>query len=400
MSATQLSTSEPEKSPAPALRPVRIDVRIRNEMNAIVARKSGVTTFASAGEPKLSRLRAKAKSLIRGPADMVRRFLNAPVRGTLTQLEQRIEQQELMLRALLAGHAETSQSLGTSVASLAALTQMFGARMDEFEVKMRPLVSLDDAYAVRLGDGYVLVPKDEPAFLLMLADATTGGLEPGTRACLKRLLQPGDTAVDIGANIGLLTMACARAVGFAGKVYSFEPETRMADLLQRTIAMNGLSQVKLLRQAASAEPGTLSFNVSKIPGHSSLFALPEQEAGHKQQVEVVRLDDVIPAGSRVDVVKIDVEGAEMDVLKGMQRILADNADIVVIAEFGISHLRRVGTSSADWFGAFTEHGLKAFTIEEPTGSCKPADIAKLESIESANVAFVRPGTPSAKRLIP
>lgn len=370
---------------AGALRPARLDLRIRNQLKAASARQSGVLAFDLAGEPKLSRLRAKAKSLLRGPADAVRRFLNAPVRASMLQLEQRIEHQELTQQALMS--------------RLDNLTRMFGTRMDEFEVKMRPFVTLDDAYAVRLGDGYVLAPKDEPAFVLMLADATTGGLEPGTRACLKRLLKPGETAVDIGANIGLLTMACARAVGFEGKVYSFEPEKRMADLLERSLAMNGLAQVSLLRKAVSAKPGTLTFNVSTIPGHSSLYALPKAEAGHKQKVEVVRLDDVIPAGASVDVVKIDVEGAEMDVVKGMDRILRENANIAVIAEFGISHLKRVGIPTADWFGAFESHGLKPFVVEEPTGVCKPADIAKLETIESANVAFVRPGTAREKRLL-
>jgi FkbM family methyltransferase len=368
------------------LRPARLELRMRNELDSLAAEHgSGAFNFVFAGGGKLSRLRSKAKSALRAPADMVRRFLNAPVRTMLTQVEQRIDHNEIQQQALMN--------------RVDQLTRMFGARMDEFEVKMRPLVTLDDAYAVRLGDGYILVPRDEPAFVLMLADATTGGLEPGTRACLKRVLQPGDTAVDIGANIGLLTMACARAVGFGGNVFSFEPEKRMADLLERTIAMNGLAQVKLFRQAVSAEPGTLSFNVSTIPGHSSLFALPENEAGHVQEVEVVRLDDVVPAGQRVDLVKIDVEGAEMEVVKGMRRILDENPNIVVVAEFGISHLRRVGRTSGDWFGAFEAHGLKGFAIEEPAGTCKPAEIERLEAIESANIAFVRPGTTAEKRLL-
>ena len=113
----------------------------------------------------------------------------------------------------------------------------------------------------------------------------------------------------------------------------------------------------------------------------------------------MRLDDVVPARDRVNLVKIDVEGAEMDVVKGMRRVLEDNPDIAVVAEFGISHLRRVGLTSKEWFGAFEAHGLKGFTIEEPTGGCKPADIQKLEAIESANIAFVRPGRSAEQRLL-
>ena len=357
---------------------MRIETRIRNGLDGGAQQRAGEIKAVSTGRSMVSRLKAKAKRILYGPADRLRRFFNAPV-------EQRVDINDIKQQLMLV--------------RLDQLTDMIGKRLDELEVKMRPLVSLDDAYAVRLGDGYVLAPKTEPAFVLMLADATTGGLEPGTRACVKRLLRPGDTAVDIGANIGLLTMAFARSVGPAGKVYSFEPEKRMADLLERTIAMNGLSQVTLSRKAVSAEAGKLSFNVSSIPGHSSLFALPEQEIGHTQDVEVVRLDDVVPADEQVALVKIDVEGAELEVLKGMRRVVGDNPDIVVIAEFGISHLKRVGVSTRDWFAAFEALGLQGFAIEEPTGVCSPAKFEKLEAMDSVNIAFARSGQAGEKRLL-
>jgi FkbM family methyltransferase len=368
------------------IRPAKLDLRIRNQIRAIAIAKGEPQWLGPMKGSKLSQLRAKVKAIIRAPADTVRRFMNSPVRAILLQHGQELQQLQRL------------QLLESIVARQDEQTVWFSKRLDELEVKIRPLVSLDDAYAVRLGDGYVLAPKDELAFVLMLADATSGGLEPGTRLCLKRLLAAGETAVDIGANIGLLTLAMARAVGPGGKVFSFEPEKRMADLMERMIAANGLSQTKLFRNAVSAKAGKMTFHVSSIPGHSSLFALPEKEVGHDQKVDVVRLDDVIPADHPVDVVKIDVEGAEMDVLAGMGRVLSSNPNIAVIAEFGISHLRRVGVTSQQWFGAFAEHGLRPMVIEEPTGNCKPVDIEKLETIESANIAFVRPGTARQRRL--
>jgi FkbM family methyltransferase len=368
------------------IRPARLDLRIRNQIRALAIAKGEPQPIDLMKGPKLSQLRAKVKAFLRGPADTVRRFMNSPVRAILLQHGQELQQLQRL------------QLLESIVSRQDEQTRWFSRRLDEVEVKIRPLISLDDAYAVRLGDGYVLAPKDELAFVLMLADATSGGLEPGTRLCLKRLLAEGETAVDIGANIGLLTLASARAVGPTGKVFCFEPEKRMADLLERMITANGLSQVKLFRQAVSAKPGKTTFHVSSIPGHSSLFALPEKEVGHDQQVEVVRLDDVIAPDMPVDVVKIDVEGAEMDVLAGMKRVLSSNPNIAVIAEFGISHLRRVGVTSQQWFGAFAEHGLRPMVIDEPTGNCKPVDIEKLEAIESVNIVFVRPGTARQRRL--
>ena len=64
----------------------------------------------------------------------------------------------------------------------------YGPRFDELEIKIRPLIAFDDkTMGVRLAEGYVLTPRDEPVFTLMLANATSGGLEPGVRQTLRRL---------------------------------------------------------------------------------------------------------------------------------------------------------------------------------------------------------------------
>lgn len=278
---------------------------------------------------------------------------------------------------------------------------VLGPRFDELDIKVRPLVAFDeDSFAVRVADGYLLLPRWDPVFTLAVANASSGGLEPGVRRVLKALLQPGMKAADVGANVGLLTLAMATRVGPGGRVWAFEPEERVRVQLAKTLHLNGLAQVALSGSAVGVQAGRVTFHQSPIIGHSSLYALPEAEEAdaRRVEVEVVRLDEAIPGGVALDVVKIDVEGAELDVVRGMGRLFDGNPDMAVLAEFGPSHLQRVGIAPADWFAAFSAHGLQPRAIIEPAGVVGTVDAAALMSVESTNLVFVRPGGAADGRL--
>lgn len=266
-------------------------------------------------------------------------------------------------------------------------------RCDELEVKVRPIVPFDDdSWAIRLAEGYAMVPRSAPNFAVMVANAGSGGLEPGARQVLKALIEPGMVAADVGANVGLLTLACAFAVGPAGKVHAFEPEAGPRSQLAKTVTLNGLSWVEIHDCALGARSETRPFHVSPIIGHSSLYPLPAAETagGRDERVQVRALDEVLGPESALDVVKIDVEGAELDVLAGMTGLLEANPDIAIVAEFGPSHLERVGIAPETWFAAFGACGFEAWAIDEPTGACRRVDPEDLAEVESVNLAFVRP----------
>ena len=110
------------------------------------------------------------------------------------------------------------------------------------------------------------------------------------------------------------------------------------------------------------------------------------------------LDSVVPAGVALTAVKVDVEGAELDVLRGMGRVIADSPDLAVVAEFGPSHLHRVGIAPQAWFAAFAAHGLEPRLIAEPSGTAMPTSPQALAGVESANLVFVRPGGAADGRL--
>ena len=181
----------------------------------------------------------------------------------------------------------------------------------------------DDTVLVRSMVGYLYCSRNDHAVLSCLADS--GEFEPGLRRLLERVLEPGMVFLDVGAHLGLHTLAAARRVGKSGRVFSFEPTPATYKLLCQTLRLNALDDcVTARRAAAGREDTTKPLYIGTISGHNSLYPLPGVET--TVEVEVVQLDNELPPAQHVDVAKIDVEGAELDVLSACrgssQKILA------------------------------------------------------------------------------
>jgi FkbM family methyltransferase len=253
----------------------------------------------------------------------------------------------------------------------------------------RQVVPLDAGFlATRTPVGWIVLPDTEVATLLHLADGRNTQ-EPGTVRFLQDQLPDDGHAIDVGAHVGTLTTPMARAVARSGRVDALEPVPRNVAALRRTIAANQLeATVQVHQAAADAVTGAAQFSLG---ANGQLGTLIGAESALTGMIEVttVCLDDIKPPGSRINLVKIDAEGAELRVLAGMRRVIADNPGLVVVAEFGPSHLRPQGVSIKDWFEAFAQAGLKVATeIDEATCTVtklRPADA--LERVFSINIAF-------------
>ena len=212
----------------------------------------------------------------------------------------------------------------------------------------------DDTVLVRSPVGYLYCSRNDHAVLVGLTEG--GEFEPGLRRLLERMLEPGMVFLDVGAHIGLHTLAAARRVGNNGHVFSFEPTPTTYELLCHTLRLNAFDNRVTARCAAAGRGDAAGvLYISTISGHNSLYPLPGVET--TVQVEVVQLDNDLPPGQRIDVAKIDVEGAEIDVLCGMSRIIAENPGILIIAEYGPSHLARTGVTPKDWLSTFSSQGF-------------------------------------------
>ena len=169
----------------------------------------------------------------------------------------------------------------------------------------------------------------------------------------RALLKPGDSYIDVGAHIGLYALYVAHVVGPKGKVVALEPEPKNYELLRENIRLNDFNNVETLQAAAGAREGRSKLFLS--PQNSGDHYLSSVSGGRESVgVPVTTLDRVV---SRFDLkprlIKIDVQGAEAQVLAGARETLKNKP--VVILEFSPGLMGRIGDSPFEFF-AFVEKG--------------------------------------------
>jgi FkbM family methyltransferase len=213
--------------------------------------------------------------------------------------------------------------------------------------------------------------------------------EPDVWRVLMSEIRPGDVVADVGASIGLYTLAIARRVGPHGRVYAFEPDPSSADILHRLLDLNDLSErVEVVQKVVGAGPGRVEFVAG---GGSESHVRPNGARISRPtiSVDVVTLDEMF-ANQKLDLVKIDVEGFEESVLVGAETILCDRTRaprslFVEVHPFAwgafgttdrslLSRLERNNYSVFDLAGtpveAMTEYGEVVARRHEPVSSNK------------------------------
>ena len=150
-----------------------------------------------------------------------------------------------------------------------------------------------------------------------------GDAEASVQEVLAQRLRPGMIFYDLGANIGLFSLLAARLVGTNGKVFSFEPDAEVAERLRRNIARNGFSNVTVIEAGVWSSSGEMSFvaadGSSPDRGTGAVVASGFNTTG--RVVRCVSLDDFVKTAPLPDAIKCDVEGAEVEVLRGGKRVL-------------------------------------------------------------------------------
>jgi FkbM family methyltransferase len=147
-------------------------------------------------------------------------------------------------------------------------------------------------------------------------------------AFMKGYLKPGMTFVDVGANIGSHTLHGARLVADTGRVFSFEADPETFSLLKENVRLNCVGNAVLWNQCLSNKSGTVIFNRNANSARSSLL----HPGDSQMTLSASALDDLLPLGQPIDLLKIDVEGADYLVLDGARRIFANAPPRVVVIE--------------------------------------------------------------------
>jgi FkbM family methyltransferase len=188
-----------------------------------------------------------------------------------------------------------------------------------------------------------------------------GFLAGRERALIARTVRPGMTAVDVGANIGFHTLTLARAVGFSGRVHAIEPDPRNFRLLARAVHEAGCTHVQLHRAAASDHAGTVTLYLAAANrGDHRLYAADEPR--DSVTVATIVLDAVLATESRVDFIKMDVQGAEVAVLRGLGATLESHPDVRILSELSPEMLERAGVDAEDFFAPLRARGRRLHVL--------------------------------------
>lgn len=162
---------------------------------------------------------------------------------------------------------------------------------------------------------------------------------------ISRLLSPGGVFIDVGANKGDFTLLAAKIVGNAGKVFAFEPEPENCHWISKSIQLNGYNNIKLSELALSDTNGEAQLYLGKKSGWHTLLAGQADRNQGTIKISIDTLDNVLEGigQDRVDMIKIDVEGAEYEVLNGAYQTLIRNHKIILLIdihpELGVNPLK-------------------------------------------------------------
>jgi FkbM family methyltransferase len=227
-----------------------------------------------------------------------------------------------------------------------------------------------------------------------------------TQLFLREVIAPGDTFIDVGANIGMLTLLAARLVGLAGQVLAFEPNPSVYERLRYHVERNGIRNVLLNAVGLSDTVATLPLRVwanNKGWGTFGELSPDEQRLVTKEyECHVVNGDDVVNIAHDVPlIIKIDVEGYECHVIRGLENTIRKHQPII-ITEVIESNLRRAGSTPAELFTIMTRHGYLPYALEirrrYARHVLKMRRVAEVTSLCEPNVAWLRPDGDHLSRL--
>lgn len=180
---------------------------------------------------------------------------------------------------------------------------------------------------------------------------------PAEYEAFRAAVRPGAVALDVGANVGAYALLLGQWVRPGGRVYAFEPAPEALAGLERHVALNGLSDTVVpVRAAAAAVTGTATLSVDGVSGANRLADSAEGE-----RVETVTIDDFCAReGVRPSFIKLDVEGAELDALRGARETIAAAGDgLALFVEMHPSVWRAMGIGAADLRAELDRQGLRA-----------------------------------------
>lgn len=191
--------------------------------------------------------------------------------------------------------------------------------------------------------------------------------EPQTTRLFHRLLRPGMTVVDIGAHSGYFSLIAANHVGPGGKVYAFEPHASNYEAFERNVALNRYENIVAVRKAVTDNTGKMRLLVNpKGSDRHSLYVRDGGSGTEDVEVETTTLDDFLREQDwpHIDLIKMDIEGAEPAALAGMSQALKTCGIRFLVTEFSPSLLGAGGFDPEGFLQELSRMGFSLYVVEE------------------------------------
>jgi FkbM family methyltransferase len=208
--------------------------------------------------------------------------------------------------------------------------------------------------------------------------------EPVTQRTFARSLKPGMVVADVGAHIGYYSLLAARLVGESGKVLAFEPCEDTVSILDANVRRNRFENVEVHRCAVGSRREIRRFNITGSSDSNGFYTHPLTETMRTVEIEQLTLDEIIR--TPLNAVKIDVEGAELEVLEGMREVLARNKKILLWVEWFPAGMRSAGRDPLELPDRLVTLGFRDIQVLDDCNRVVRRMDETVELIRSSNVA--------------
>jgi len=239
---------------------------------------------------------------------------------------------------------------------ISTLTHRLTRRIAARKLRMGPSIVQTDF----LGCAMLVRPREDVGRNMALGEFETDDL----RHFISRI-RDGDVVFDIGANVGAYCVPIGKSFPGA-KVYAFEPIELNAALIQVSLLVNRLRGVHVVRKCVSNESGMVEFSLAEDSAYSSMVDTRRKSEVEKFQCEATSLNDFCADGNAAfpDIVKVDVEGAELKVLQGASRIFAEGnrRPRLVLMELYSQNLSVFNASIDDVTGLMDRWGYRPYVL--------------------------------------
>lgn len=203
-------------------------------------------------------------------------------------------------------------------------------------------------------------------------------------------LKADDVFVDVGANIGYYSLIASKLVGTQGAVLSFEPETLNFKLLEKNIAVNALTNVKLFHAGLGSQNGSIDFYISP-DNRGDHRAFNSDNNRTKTSVNMLVGDEILE-NKKVDFIKIDTQGYELDILKGLRKTITNNQQhLKMIIEFWPFALKENGHSAHALLEEIASYDFNIYMIDHIKHQLVKTDIEQLKTFAESSLTVESEG---------